>query len=492
MIALLLLVIICLLVLYSWLSLLWDSKNNKVPGPPPLPLIGNGHLFIGDSANFLNALQRICVNFGGFARFYILSNRYFLLSEPKHIEALLSSPDLLVKGRSYSFLLPWLGQGLLTTSGIRWKVHRRLLTPAFHFNILQNFFQIFVKNDKILVKTLRAIGKGTNISLFPVIALNALDNVTESIMGVSVNAQIDSESEYIKAIEEINDVIATRIRDAFASQDAIFNYMSIKKVHDRALQVLHKSSREVIAARRKELEKNNITRLNIENDHGIKNRHAFLDLLLLAEVDGERIEDEHVREEVDTFMFEGHDTTTSGIVFTLYCLSKFSEAQEKLFEEQKTIFGENLNRDPTFSEMQQMKYLDLVIKESMRMFPPVPIIERFITQDTELAGEPIPKNTTCLMSIFNLHRNPKVWEHPMEFRPERFENPLKDPFTFIGFSAGPRNCIGQKFAMLEMKTTISAIVRNFKILPSDLDDPIVGMDIVLRSKNGVHIKLEER
>ncbi|KAI5641921.1 cytochrome p450 domain-containing protein [Phthorimaea operculella] len=491
MIALLLFFLICLLVLYSWLSLLWDSKKNEVPGPTPLPIVGNGHLFLGDSAYFLKRMQRICEEFGGIARFYVMSTRIFLLSEPKYIEALLTNNDLLVKGRSYYFLLPWLGQGLLTTS-FRWKVHRRLLTPAFHFNILQNFFQIFVKNDKILIKNLRATGKGTNISLFPVIALNALDNVTESIMGVSVNAQNNAESEYIKALEKMNDVLATRIRDVFAAQDALFNLMSIKKIHDRALQVLHKSSRDVIAARRKELEKNNITQLTIENDHGIKNRNAFLDLLLLAEVDGQRIDDEHIREEVDTFMFEGHDTTTSGIVFTLYCLSKYRDAQEKVFEEQKEIFGGDFNRDPTFSEIQKMKYLDLVIKESMRMYSPVPVIERFITEDTELAGVRIPKNTTCIVNIFNLHRNPKVWDKPMEFRPERFENPLKDPFTFVAFSAGSRNCIGQKFAMLEMKTTISAIVRNFKILPSDLPEPNVGMVIVLRSQNGVHIKLEER
>ncbi|KAI5641922.1 cytochrome p450 domain-containing protein [Phthorimaea operculella] len=411
------------------------------------------------------------------------------------------------------------GQGQATqhsgqVCGLRWKVHRRLLTPAFHFNILQNFFQVFLKNDKILVKTLRATGKGTNISLFPIIALNALDNVTESIMGVSVNAQNNTESEYIKALGKMNDVLATRIRDVFASQDALFNLMPIKKIHDSALQVLHKSSRDVIATRRKELEKNNITQLNIENDHaeisylllydwvsqssndpmnpGIKNRHAFLDLLLLAEVDGQRIDDEHIREEVDTFMFEGHDTTTTGIVFTLYCLSKFRDTQEKVFEEQKAIFGGDFNRDPTFSEMQKMKYLDLVIKESMRMFSPVPGIQRFITEDTELAGVRVPKNTTCLVNIYSLHRNPKVWENPMEFRPERFENPLKDPFAFLAFSAGARNCMGQKFAMLEMKTTISAIVRNFKILPSDLPDPNVGMVLVLRSQNGVHIKLEER
>ncbi|KAJ2950768.1 hypothetical protein O0L34_g9032 [Tuta absoluta] len=404
----------------------------------------------------------------------------------------MSSTDLLSKGRSYNFLHSWLGQGLLTSTGMRWKLHRKFLTPAFHFNILQNFFQVFIKNDNVLVSKLRATEKGANLELFSIIALTALDNVTESIMGVPLNVQTDSESEYVKAIGEISDVVATRIRDAFASQDAIFNLMPLKKVQDNALKVLHKYSRRVIESRRKELDKANITQLNFDHDHGIKNRHAFLDLLLLADINGKRIDDEHVREEVDTFMFEGHDTTTSGIVFTLYCLSRFREAQEKVFEEQKTIFGGDFNRDPSFSEMQQMKYLDLVIKESMRMFPPVPFIERLISRDAELAGVFIPKNTSCIVNILHLHRNPAFFDNPMEFRPERFENPLKNPFNWVPFSAGPRNCIGQKFAMLEMKSTVSAVVRHFKILPSDLEDPILGADLVLRSKNGVHIKLETR
>ncbi|XP_026313798.1 cytochrome P450 4d2-like [Hyposmocoma kahamanoa] len=326
-------------------------------------------------------IQYLSQKYGGISRFYILSQRYFLISDVKFIEAIMSSTEFLSKGKSYDFLHPWLGQGLLTSTGRRWKNHRKFLTPAFHFNILQNFLPVFVKSGKILTEKLRSYAaQGEPVDLFPIIALTALDNVTESIMGVSVGAQNDSESQYVKAIKDLTNVLAYRMRNAFASSDPIFNLMSMKRVQDRALKVLHDQSIKVIEARRRQLD--NMENSSPISEYGIKNKHAFLDLLLLAEIDGEKIDNVSVREEVDTFMFEGHDTTTSGIVFSLFCIANNKEVQEKILQEQISVLGNDMSNDPTYSDIQQMKYLECVIKESLRLYPSVPFIERQISQDT--------------------------------------------------------------------------------------------------------------
>ncbi|XP_026491028.2 cytochrome P450 4d2-like [Vanessa tameamea] len=498
MIAILILLILVFAVLTSCIIFIKDCNTFNLPGPRPLPLIGNGLLLLTKSRGFLPLLHKLRKQYGNVFRAHLLHTVYIVLSHPKYIEAVMSRNDLITKGYSYYFLKPWLGDGLLTSTGHRWRTTRKFLTPAFHFKILQNFLPVFLKNEKILIKKLQNYTDGKAFDTFPIIALTALDNITESIMGVSFEAQNNSESKYVKAIESLTKILSLRMRNPFIGEDPIFNFLPYKKVQDEATEILHSHTRKVINLRREELKKSeiNINSLNENSDLGIKNKHAFLDLLLLSEVDGKQISDEHVMEEVNTFMFEGHDTTTSGICFALYCLSKHPEIQEKILEEQKSIIGDNLDRDPIFTEVQQMKYLETVIKESLRMYPSVPVIGRLVTKDTEIAGLKIKKKASILVNIFEMHRHPDVYDNPMEFRPERFDtdsaSSAVNAFSWLAFSAGPRNCIGQKFAMMEMKVTIASIIKHFILLPENMQDIGLCAELILRSDTGVKLKLKPR
>ncbi|CAB3229180.1 unnamed protein product [Arctia plantaginis] len=408
-----------------------------------------------------------------------------------YLSPILLSTELITKGQSYRFLDSWLGQGLVTSTGNRWRTHRKLLTPAFHFNILQNFLPVFCKNQRILTEKLRERADGKPIDLLPLVALAALDNVIESIMGVSMEVQKNEESNYVKSTDMMANIVSSRMQIPFLGLEMLFNILPLKKQQDKALEVLHGQTRKVIQMRRDELNKANITSLATHSDIGMKNKHAFLDLLLLSEINGEKIDEEGVREEVDTFMFEGHDTTTSGIVYTLFALSKHRDVQEKIYEELKTIYGYNMDKDPTYQELQQMKYLDLVLKESMRLYPPVPFIERLMENDCEVGELKLVKGTSVLINIHQIQRHPELYENPLKFRPERFKVPLPNPFNWIAFSAGPRNCIGQKFAMMELKIAISETVKNFIILPSGIEPKSTAV-LILKSQNGVHVKLRPR
>ena len=148
-------------------------------------------------------------------------------------------------------------------------------------------------------------------------------------------------------------------------------------------------------------------------------------------------------------------------------------------------------------QLNQLSYLDAVIKETMRLIPPAPVIMRKITNEYKSGDYTIPKGVEIFIFILGLHMNPEVYEHPTQFRPERFlignQSETENPFNYMPFSAGPRNCIGQKYAKIEMKVILAKILIKFNVKSIDSLDKIVKeYGSVTRSKNGLIMKLSPR
>nr|XP_054930711.1 cytochrome P450 4c3-like isoform X4 [Dermacentor andersoni] len=228
-----------------------------------------------------------------------------------------------------------------------------------------------------------------------------------------------------------------------------------------------------------------------------KTRKPFLDILLREHIkDPKNFTEEDVREEVDTFMFEGHDTTAMGMSWALYLIGLYSEHQELMHQELDSIFGDDQSRPITSEDLKQMKYMECCLKESQRLYPSVPFITRTCEQDVMIAGRKLPKGADIQVGIYSLHRDPEVFPKPEEFIPDRFlpENVKgRHPFAFVPFSAGPRNCIGQRFAMMEEKVVIANILRNYKLVSLHHRDKIrVMAELVLRPKSGLHVNFIPR
>ncbi|CAN7942101.1 unnamed protein product, partial [Ixodes hexagonus] len=192
----------------------------------------------------------------------------------------------------------------------------------------------------------------------------------------------------------------------------------------------------------------------------------------------------------------GHDTTAVGISWALYLIGLHPRVQERIQDELEDIFGSDTERDATMNDIRRMKYLECVIKEAQRLFPSVPLIARLLQQDWKYDGYIVPKGTVCLVAIYVLHRDPDAFPNPEEFIPERFlpENGAgRHPFAYVPFSAGPRNCIGQRFAMMEMKTLVSRVLRNYTLHSMDQRDKIqLAAELVLRPRDGLRMKLKSR
>lgn len=267
---------------------------------------------------------------------------------------------------------------------------------------------------------------------------------------------------------------------------------------ERALvQVINEFIDGIISNRRSQLTENGNAGLQLIDEFGIKTRISFLDLLLRSNLDGTSLSNDEIRQEVNTFMFAGHDTTTSAITFAIYSLALHPEIQERVFEEQRTLLGNDLTTFPDYNALQQMKYLEMVIKESMRLYPPVPIIGREPLEPVKVGTcMNVPPYVSLNIAIYTLHRNPDIYEDPEKFDPDRFTEEAaskRGPYDYIPFSAGPRNCIGQRFAMLEIKSTLSTLVRNFKIVATEKTKGTrYASDLILRPIGGLFVAFEER
>ncbi|KAK2494026.1 hypothetical protein MC885_015623, partial [Smutsia gigantea] len=191
-----------------------------------------------------------------------------------------------------------------------------------------------------------------------------------------------------------------------------------------------------------------------------------------------------LQSEVNTLMLAGHDTMAGGISWLLYHLALNPEHQERCREEIRGILGDRSSI--TWDQLGEMAYTTMCIKESLRLAPPIPSISRELSKPITFPdGRSLPAGITVVLSIWGLHHSPAIWENPKENSDQRH------PHSFLPFSAGPRNCIGQHFAMVELKVAIALILLHFKVTPEPTRPLVFLPQIVLKPKNGVHLHLKK-
>lgn len=429
-------------------------------------------------------------------------HNYFVFFHPDTAQEVLKSSTVINKDWVYNVLHSWLGTGLITSSDNKWRNRRKLLTPAFHFRILENFQDIFNEQSNILIKKIKEKKENEIFDISEIIPLCTLDIIGDSAMGVNINAQNQSDNDYVEAVNYITSSTIQWFAKPWYWFPPIFNLSSLGKNLKKNINLIHQFDKKVIKEKKEKM----IT--DIRNNHsidnfnenkeiiGIKKKRAFLDLLLYHHLIHGSLNEKDIREEVDTFMFAGQDTSAMGITWTLYLLGLHHDIQEKVFQELVDIFGDDIERTITTEDIKNMKYMEYVIKESIRLYPPVPLIMRKNPTELKVGDYILPPNSSLVIFIYSIHRNPTVFENPEVFDPDRFlpENCQKrHPFAYIPFSAGPRNCIGQKFAMMEMKTIIANVIRHFKVQSLDPRDKIYESgDVILRPKFGIRINVKKR
>ncbi|XP_032663022.1 cytochrome P450 4C1-like isoform X2 [Odontomachus brunneus] len=456
------LILICVGIIYLTSNyrkrLRFIQAANALPGPKTKPIIGNAYYIL--QRNFNELLDSVCLLVDTYPspfRFWLGSKLLISVNEPDQIKTILQNPCCLNKSLIYKVYKAVLGNGLVTAPEHIWVRHRKMLAPSFNTNILRTFCDIFVNRSLVFTEELEHMVNG-EVDLSQHILKCTLDSISGTSLGTEL--QLKKIEQYLNAIVRVKQIITYRLRNIFLLSDFIFNLTSLSREQQKNLNFIYSVTEEVI-------QQNAMDNLVGNKIQSAKpSRRRLVDILMETSDEGKKFTRNEIIDEINTIVGAGTDTTAIALNFIIFMLANFPEIQQKVYEELLEIYD---TQDPKsvpvdFKDLQHMNYLECIIKETLRLFPPVPLIGRQLNEDLQIGGYTLPKGADILITILTLHRNEKYWPKALTFDPDRFlpENMTNiHPYSYITFSNGPRNCIGAKYAMISMKILIATLLRTY-------------------------------
>ncbi|KAK9875039.1 hypothetical protein WA026_005844 [Henosepilachna vigintioctopunctata] len=451
-------------------------KNlREIPYPNGLPIIGNTLEIFWNHCDSWKIARKRALEYYPIYRQKIFNRNIVFLLNPEDIEVILGATNSSIKGSYYDPFRKLIGNGMAVSNGKSWYNRRKVLTRSFYFSNLRKYISIFNKEINSLVSRLQK-----NLSV-PVDVSFHVENMAfkmtnATILGIESSLSDNEAKSYIDTIKTVTEMM---LLEATKPQLKLMWPLS------------NHNKQQEISVNKMDTYISKVIQENLESSRSEK-RGNVINILL----DNPHVFDKKaVRNEIDTFIFAAQDTTSTALSFMMMILANYPEHQETLYEEIKKTLSKNQN--PTYSNLTNMNYLDRFVKESLRLYPPFIIMERTLTEEViTKTGYRLPEGTVVLISLLDIHRNPNLFPEPEKFDPERFllDNVVKrHPFSYIPFSAGSRNCIAQKFAILALKAGICGILQNFKLEPVTLIENIkFSHDAILQVEGGIKVKLTKR
>ncbi|GIX99690.1 cytochrome P450 4V2 [Caerostris darwini] len=404
------------------------------------------------------------------------------------VEVILTNSKEIKKGWHYEMLRPWLGNGLLLSYDEKWRRRRKLLTHAFHTSILKNYQPIMNRKCRDLIRDLESATHQDYVDIFPLMRRTSFDVVCECILGKETQTEASTTS-FIHSVDEMASLAFERCHLPWLWNNFLFSLSSLGRRFSKAVRISHNFTNKLISEKKE-------ARLaqTVEQKSGHR-KLAFIDLLIEEHITNNSLTENDIRHEVDNFTFAGHDTTSVSMSWCLWLVGLHPWVQDRIHEELENIFGED-DREPTSIDLKDMEYLECVIKESLRLYPTVPLLTRELRNDIQIREYTVPSGTTVLVNTYLLHRDPEIFPNPEKFDPGRFSlknSSGRHPFAYVPFSAGSRNCIGQRFALMEMKTVLSFILRKYKLRSLDPRDQVHALaEVTFRPAGKLRIQIRQR
>ena len=337
-------------------------------------------------------------------------------------------------------LARYIGKGILTSEGEFWRKHRKMIQPAFHKQRLHSLLQLMFRAIR---DELAGLPRHRELDIYPVMSDLAFQVVAQSLFSAG---DLRKDMNRLQEITESNQQMLIRemrqpyLKWWFNISGRIRRHLSMS---GEARQLLDRLIED---------------RLESGSRQG-----DLLEMLLEARYeDGSPMPRRQLIEELIILFTAGHETTANALSFACYLLAKHPGVQEKTFQSVRDL---DFETGDILHILKQLGYVQQCLEEAMRLYPPVYVIDRVSLETDELQGRTYPAGSTWLMSLYELHRHPKLWEAPDAFMPERFAQDRKKAYSgyYFPFGAGPRMCIGNNFAMYEMQLVIGWLIKHYEL-----------------------------
>ncbi len=445
-------------------------KGLRPPGPKRHLFTGNTREFYKDQLGFLTESAR---KYGDVVSLRFLHVPVYLLSNPVHIEQVFGSQNFI---KSKSLRLPLqrriFGNGLLSSNGEQWLRERRLTQPAFHRDHLNAYGESMIAGTEKMIADWEADG-----------IRDVYDEMRALALEISAKCLFNADMSRVGAtVREISDTV-TKV---FAAQGGLLWIL------DNFLPTPNNIRfRKAI----KQLDKIIYDLVSRQTDHDNYDKSENLIAMLLSAQDehGARMNRQQLRDELATLFFSSHEAVALALTWTCYLLARHPDKQETLFAELRGRLLEGTT--PTVADLRGLPYTRMVIKEALRLYPPNRSVGREALNDCEIGGYYVPAGTQVIMSQWVVQRDPRHFESPEEFRPERWTPEFTKQlpkYAYFPFGGGPRVCIGQDFALMEAMLVVATVLRKFRL--ALVTDQVIEPQpvVLLRPRNGIKIQATAR
>jgi cytochrome P450 len=446
------------------------------PGPVGHHLAGNVLDYKRDPLGYLTCCSR---EYGDIVRLRFLGRLTYLLSSPDYIEyVLVNNNRNFTKSRArylhrFRQEMMLIGNSLLASEGEFWRRQRRLSQPAFHRQRINAYGEVMVSCTERMLATWR---DGETCDVHQEMMSLLLEIVARTLFDAGIAGKTGEVKEALRRISKTLGGQGGGIQLQEGYYGMLLQFLGYLRFL-KALRQLDKITYSIINERR---------------SSGENSDDLLSTLLHFQDEDGNRMSDRQLRDEVVAMFFAGYETTANSLSWTWYLLSQHPEVETKLLAELQEVLG---NRVPTVEDLHRLQYTKMVVKESMRLYPPVWSIGREALKECEIGGYQVPAGTQLLLAQWVVHRDPRYFDDPEVFSPGRWEDESAKgipKYAYFPFGGGPHLCIGSSFAMMEATLVLATIAKKFQLKLVSEQQAIPQPSITLHPTGGLNMLIKER
>ena len=460
----------------STASIMLNNTHTPIPKDSGVPLLGCLPEFAKSPLNFF---KRLTDEYEDVVEFHLpfIDLSLVVDADIAHKILVTESKSFRKADRDVTIMGTILGNGLVTNNDVAsHKVHRKLVQPGFHFRRMEAYTKTMSEYTEQYISKWE---DGTTRSISDDMFKLTMYIVTKTLFDTDM-AEMENEADKIgDTMQVVQDLINKRFHQVFPMPDWVPTPGNLKLA--KARKNLYQTIEHIIEAR-------------MTSNGEIDDNGDMMSMLLLAQYeDGTKMSQKQVMDELITLFVAGHETTSNALTWAFYLLATHPEIQTKLQQELDDVLK---GKTAEFTDLKSLVYTEMVVKESMRLLPPVWVLNtRQANEDTVVGDYLFPKDKVIFISPYSNHTNPKYFPDPEKFDPERFspENEKSIPkHVYIPFGTGSRVCIGQAFAMMEAKLILASIVQCFDISLAKGQELDPQAQITLSNKNGMKVNIKRR